>query len=243
MAHTAQLGSETFRVPPSQLLRRLGLGLACLLGVLAAVIMLGRWFGHSIAMGGHSDDATVREIVIGNDVIAAPANMIRFDYARRDGVAERLDLYIRWPSMEGYSQAHADDFNNLGPERRLIFASFEQRMMSRDMTGRLEPIYKALVVQPGAHGPGGSTVYQFDPKSGYANEELVVFERRNNPPFVARCLTGQAARESLAPCQRDLDVGQKLSLSYRFPLHLLERWPELDKAMRDWTERLLKTGA
>ena len=241
MARTAQLGAQTFPMPPSHLLRRLGLGAACLLAILATVILLGRWFGHSIAMGGHTDDTTVHEIVIGDDMIAAPANMIRFDHARRDGVTERLDLYMRWPAMDGYSKAHADDFNNLGPERRLIFASFEPRIMSRDMTGRLAPIYKALVVQPGAPGPGGSTVYQFDPKSGYANEELVVFERRNDPPFVARCLTGQAARDSLAPCQRDVDVGRKLSLSYRFPLHLLERWPELDKAMRDRTAHLLRT--
>ena len=32
-------------------------------------------------------DATMREVVIGNNVIAAPSNMIRFEQARRDGVA------------------------------------------------------------------------------------------------------------------------------------------------------------
>lgn len=230
-------------LPPSHLLRYTTLGLLCLLALVSAVIVGGRWFGHAISMGGHTDDTTVHEIVIGNDVISAPANMIRFDQARRDGVAQRLDLYMNWPTMQGYSDANSAEFNNLTPTRSLVFATFEPRMMSRDMTKRLEPIYMSLVQQPGRAGPGGSTVYDFKPQSGYANEQLFVFVRKNRETFVARCLVGAAAANSLAPCQRDMDVGQKLSLSYRFPAELLNIWPELDRAMREKTAQLVKTAS
>ena len=39
---------------------------------------------------------------------------------------------------------------------------------------------------------------------------------------MARCLSGPSAEESLAPCERDIHVGDDLSLSYRFPTELAE---------------------
>ena len=120
----------------------------------------GKWFGRSIALAGHTDDATLREIVIGNNVISAPANMIRFERARRDGVAQRLDLYLRWPDLDGYSDAARADFNHANNARRIIFVSFEQRMMSRDMSGRLQPIYASMVVRPAVAGPAGIALYE-----------------------------------------------------------------------------------
>ena len=131
-----------------------------------AISVGGKWLGRSIALAGHTDDATLREIVIGNNVISAPANMIRFDRQRRDGVADRLDLYLRWPQLDGYSDAARDDFNHAKGTRRIIFLSFEERMMSRDMSGRLEPIYASMLVRPGTAGPGGTMLYAFQREVG-----------------------------------------------------------------------------
>ena len=36
-----------------------------------------------------------------------------------------------------------------------LFLSIEERMMSRDMSGRFGPIYRSLIVTPGARGPAG----------------------------------------------------------------------------------------
>lgn len=202
----------------------------------------GKWLGRSMAMGGHSDDTTLREIVVGNDVILAPANMIRFAHARRDGVAARLDLYLRWPDMDGYSPVARDAFNNIDGKRQIIFLSLEERMMSRDMSGRLEPIYSSLIVQPGKLGENGVTIYDFTAGSGYLSEVLAVAARPGKKPFVARCLTGKSASESLAPCVRDIDVGGNLSLTYRFPRELLAEWPALEAAIIAKAAELLKTG-
>jgi hypothetical protein len=214
-----------------------------LLALLSAAISVGgKWFGRSIAMAGHTDDTNLREIVIGNDVIAVPANAIRFERARRDGIASRLDLYLRWPDMSGYSTAARDDFNHAGGSRRIIFLSFEERMMSRDMSGRLAPIYSSMIVKPGVSAPGGVVLYEFNGKSGYLNEVLAVAERPGDTPFVARCLSGPSADESLAPCERDVQVGENLSLAYRFPKELLAEWRALDAAVLAETSRILKTG-
>ena len=207
-----------------------------------AISIGGKWFGRSIALAGHTDDTTQREIVIRNNVISAPANTIRFDRQRRDGVAERLDLYLRWPALDGYSDAARDDFNHARGARNILFLSFEEGIMSRDMSGRLEPIYSAMLVRPGKAGPGGTTLYAFNEKSGYLNEVLAVAARPDGETFVARCLVGESAAESLAPCERDVHVGDNLSLSYRFPRELLGDWQKLDAAIRAKAASMLRTA-
>lgn len=216
----------------------LALGLAA-----GAISVAGKWLGRGISLAGHSDDTTIREVVIGNDVLAVASNTIRFERARHDGVASRLDLYMRWPGLAGYSEEARDAFNHASGAGEIIFASFEQRMMSRDMSGRFEPIYSRMTVKPGRAGPAGLTIYDFDAKSGYVNEVLLVAERPGKLPFVARCLSGPTAEESLAPCERDVQVGENLSLSYRFPAELLASWAELDAAMMAKTTAILKTPA
>ena len=208
----------------------------------AAISVAGRWAGHSISMAGHTDDRTVHEIVIGNDVLAVPANMIRFEASRRNGVAARLDLYMLWPEMDGYSAEARDAFNHVDGDRSILFVSFEPRMMSRDMSGRFQPISRQLMEGPARLGPGGLKVYSFSEKSGYVDEVLIVGDEDSDEPFVARCLAGPAAKESLAPCERDIQVGQGLNLIYRRPAGLADSWREVDAAVRAAAERFIQTG-
>ena len=182
MKQAAIADSPELTVVDSRLMKRVFYAFAALALLSLAISLGGKWFGHSIAMAGYTDDATIHQVVIGNNVIAVPANAIRFAQARRDGIASRLDLYLRYPQMDGYSEAARDDFNHTGASKNIIFLSFEQQMMSRDMSGRFAPIYSALIVQPGMPGPGGTTVYGFNEKSGYLNEVLVVAKRARQGP-------------------------------------------------------------
>ncbi|KQZ13186.1 hypothetical protein ASD44_03195 [Mesorhizobium sp. Root554] len=242
MGSTVTAETPDLKVVNSSLMMKVFYCFAALAALSIAISMAGKWFGHAIAMAGYTDDTTVREIVIGNNVIAVPSNYIRFEQARRDGVAQRLDLYLRYPQMDGYSAAARNDFNNAGAKKRIVFLSFEERAMSRDMSGRFAPIYSSLIVKPGKPGPGRTTLYSFNDKSGYMNEMLAVAERAGKDPFVARCFTGPSAEESLAPCERDIQVGDNLSLSYRFPAEFLGDWQALETAMSAEAARILKTG-
>lgn len=237
-------GSQGIEAVPlrSRFMMRVFLAFAALAVLSAGISVAGKWAGRSIAMAGHTDDTTVHEIVIGNNVLAVPANMIRSETARRSGVAARLNLYLRWPQMDGYSNAARDDFNHVGDARNILFLSFDEPIMSRDMSGRLEPIYRALVKGPGRPGPGGLTVYQFTEKSGYVDEVLIVGDEDGPSPFVARCLSGAAARESLAPCERDIHIADGLNLTYRMPAQLAGSWREVDAAVKKVAAGLLQTG-
>lgn len=238
----AEVAEGTINPIDGPLMRKALYVFAALVLLSVAINVGGKWLGRTIALAGHTDDRTVHEIVIGNNVLAVPANAIRFDKARHDGVASRLDVYLRWPDMEGYTATARDDFNNASASRRILFVSFEQRMMSRDMSGRFAPIYSSLIKLPGTPGPGGLMLYDFTEKSGYMNEVLAVATRPGEDPFVARCLSGQSAEESLAPCERDIHLGDDLSLSYRFPRELLGDWQELEAGIDAKAAQYLKTG-
>jgi hypothetical protein len=214
------------------------------LALLSAFISLaGKWVGRMIALSGHTESTAIHEIVIGNNVLAVPANMIRFDTARQAGVTARLDLYMRWPALDGYSAAARDDFNHVDGSRNIIFVSIQKRLMSRDMSGRYHPLDLSLIDEDATPGPAGLSLHAFARNSGYLDETLVVGRRQGREePFVARCLAGEAALDSLAPCERDLHVGEGLSLSYRFPAHLLAKWRQLDAAMLSVFEKLDQTG-
>ena len=114
--------------------------------------------------------------------------------------------------------------------------------MSRDMSGRFEPIYSTIIAKPGVPGPAGVVIYEFAKQSGYDDETLVVGERPGKEPFVARCLRGAGAADSLAPCQRDVAFGDGLSLSYRFPEELLPQWREMDAALLARMSSMLRTA-
>ncbi|MGN6537230.1 MAG: hypothetical protein ACTHKQ_16075, partial [Mesorhizobium sp.] len=159
--NAATVDSPQLRVIDSSLMMKVFYAFAAMALLSLVISFGGKWLGRSIIKAGYTDDTTVHEVVIGNDVVSVPANVIRFDRARRDGIASRLDLYFRYPQMDGYSTAARDDFNDVGGRRTIVFVSFEPRMMSRDMSGRFEPIYKNLIVRPGKPGPGGTTLYDF----------------------------------------------------------------------------------
>ncbi len=232
-----------FKVVGSSLTSRLFYGLVAVAILSVAITFAGKWLGERMAMGGHTDDTTIHAVVIGNNLLAVPANMIRFEQARRSGNAERLDLYVHYPSMAGYTQASRDEFNHATAADSIIFLGFSEQMMSRDMSGRFAPIYSSLIARPGRNGPAGITFYEFSENSGYMGEKLAVADRQGREPFVARCLTGEAAEKSLAPCERDILVGERLTLTYRFPKRFLEEWQALDTAVENLAASMLGASA
>ena len=244
MDHTAAAGNDGVKALDSGFMLRVFYVFAALALASVVINVGGKLLGRSIAAVGHTEDPTILEIVIGNNVLAVPANMIRLESARRAGETHRLDLYLKWPQMTGYTYADRDEFNNRDNLRNIIFVTIEERLMSRDMSGRLEPIYRRLLELPGAPGPAaGLRVYDFTRESGYLNESLIVGEQAGKEAFVARCLTGPAAAESLAGCERDVHVGDQLSLTYRFPDAMLHNWRALDAAVRAKMMEFLQTGS
>ncbi|MEP7455361.1 hypothetical protein [Phyllobacterium sp. SB3] len=230
-------------ISASLLLRKVFYCVAALGALSLCLTIAGYFLGHTISLGGHTEDTSVQEIVIGNDILQIPANMIRFDRQRRNGIAERVDLYLHWPEMQGYSPEFKDDFNGAGSEKKLLFLTFETRQGSQDMSGRYGPVYLPLTEGPGVAGPADLTIQRFRSDSGFVNEELLVApDHGAKRPFVARCLDEQSSRDNLASCQSDIFVGGDLQLTYRFPREMLEDWQILDRQIAEFARGHIKSA-
>lgn len=237
MSISAELNQDPIGAHYAQRLFLVFLGLAALS---LLVLLAERMAGSRIALGGHSDSTARYEIVIDNDVLSVSENMIRLPEQRRGGIADRLDLYLSWPELNGYSHSQRNVFNGLDKNKALIFLSFEERTMSRDMTGRFEPIYKFLIDGKGDKTPTGLTRFSLPAKAGYLNEALYVDTGNTENRVIARC--SEDKKESLiAACERDVQVGANLSATIRFPARLLSEWRQLDAALTEFMGRTIAT--
>lgn len=204
-------------------------GLVLIAGVITAA---GHWLGQRMASGGHTDSTQEFDIAIGSDIISVPANMIRLAEQRASGTAAGLNLYLTWPEMKGYSVAEKDRFDATNKSTDLIFIEISEATMSRDMSGRFEPIYQRLLSGDSSDFGNGLTLHHLKADSGYGEEVLLSAHRPGKPDYVVRCLLPQRGQDaSSADCQRDIHAGNGLSILYRFSSTRLTEWDHIDAAI------------
>lgn len=200
----------------------------------------GRWLGNRIALAGHTDSQEEYAIEIGRDRLRLPANVLRLAEQRHAGPAERVDLYLAWPEMQGYSKPLKARFDDVTHPQSLIFLQLSQSTMSRDMSGRLDPIYRHLFDGDASRAAFGLTLHKLRPDSGYGRDVLLTAPQAEGGFYVIRCLLpapGEQAGNS--DCQRDIRVGHDLTVLYRFSSDLLRDWQHIDAAVRSFVEQHL----
>lgn len=210
---------------------------AIVIGVLAllsaGISVAGHWFGERLSLAGHSDSTEIHEVTIGQDRLRLSANTIRFEGQRHDGVAQRVDLHFLWPEMTGYHKEYRRRFDDVTLSGSLLFLQISQSTMSRDMSGRIEPIYTQLFTGAPEKGPHGLTLHHLRGETGYENEVLLTAPRLGQPDYAVRCILPRPGTPaSSGDCQRDIHVGRDLSVLYRFSSSLLADWDRIDIAVR-----------
>ncbi|MDA4848193.1 hypothetical protein [Hoeflea poritis] len=207
-----------------------------------ALSIAGRWVGERIVMGGHSTDDTPVLLNVGENALALPANMLRFENQRKNGRYERIDAYFTWPGMEGYSRTNHRSFNQIENADQLVFLTLSGQTMPLDMSARLQPVYGRLTKKRAPMAETGLTVLEFDADSRYAGELLFVGERADQLPFVVRCLKGDNLPAGSRSCMRDVNIAPGLTMTYRFSRDLLPEWRKLDRAINGFVGQALKVG-
>ena len=117
--------------------------------------------------------------------------------------------------------------------------------MSRDMSGRFEPIYSHLI-DPTPHPfANGMTLHKLRADTGYGDEVLLTAPRAGDPDYVVRCLLPASPEFTTSgDCQRDIKVGRDLSVLYRFSSRHLAEWEHIDAAIAQFVEtRLVNRSA
>lgn len=218
-----------------------------ILGLLTlALYVTSLQYGPTLARGAHSDDPARLEIIMGNDVLSIPTNMIRLPEQRQTGVTKALELYLHWPTKSGYTHELAPHFNNYDPDTaQLIFVTLRQRATLLDMRDRFDPIYRKALKSQQKQILGGLTVTGLQSELGYIDEVLVhaPTDALGKPSFVARCLQGKEGSLLLANCETDIFVGRTLEMRVRFPDQLLRDWPSLQSGFEAIAESLIEGPA
>lgn len=202
----------------------------------------GNYWSKSISHGGHSLDQSVHEITIGSGTLSVKANNIRFSEQRRDGVANRLNLYFNWPEFTGYTEENANQFNDAGQDPQLIFVDIARSNGQMDMSSRFNPIYRNFIDSEPVDGPEGLVFYKMSDSSNF-KDELIYTERLvKERPFVIKCLadTTDNKTPSATECQRDINIIGDLSVTYRYSKHLLGDWRAIEGKLIEYLQLTLK---
>ena len=146
----------------------------CVVMALIAVALFAAasFYGSLIAKGGNTTSLAQKQYVIGDDVITLAENMIRFKSQRNSPNPVRLDLFMHWPSMEGYSDEKASMFDTLDGSSPIIFVSLEPRDMTKDMSGRVATIYEKFFSGPPIDAGNGLVRRAFSADSAYFSKDL-----------------------------------------------------------------------
>ena len=228
----------------NRFLTRLTVGVAVLAGLTLAISLTGRMLGERIALAGHTEKTDAVDIVIGQDQIRLPANTIRFEEQRQTGRAERVDLYLTWPELTGYSNEERARFNDANRPESLIFLNLSQSTMSKDMSGRLGPIYSHLFADHPEPGPAGLTRQPLKGNSGYGDEVFFTGILPDGSDYAVRCMMpADESQSTSADCQRDIHIGRDLSVLYRFSSRLLPQWQAMEARVRGYLgQSLIENG-
>jgi hypothetical protein len=224
----------------TRFLVRVTLTIAVLALLTVAISIAGRWFGRHISLAGNTENISDITLTIGRDTVALPANTIRFPSERHDGGAERVDLYLTWPQMQGYAKETRERFDDIAQSSSLIFLQITQGTMSRDMSGRLEPIYSHLMDGAPETFAHGLTLHRLRADAGYNGEVLLTAPRAGAADYVVRCVLPSSEEAATSgDCQRDIKVGKDLSVLYRFSSRHLSDWDHIDAVIRTFVETRL----
>jgi hypothetical protein len=244
MNHVARTADITNEAPlfSNGLIARLVALVAVLAALTLAISIGGRWIGRHITLAGNTDSTKTVAVTIGRDILRLPQNVMRFPNQRRNGAAERADLYLTWPEMQGYSKEHRERFDDLSQSTNLIFVQITQSTMSQDMSGRIRPIYSHLMEGAAVPFGYGLTLHDLKAEAGYDGEVLLTGARANQTEYAVRCiLPSSPADATSGDCQRDIKVGKDLSVLYRFSSRHLQDWDHIDAAIRTFVNARLVT--
>lgn len=220
----------------------IGFGIMAVLSL--AILFAGKLYGRSLVHAGHTSSTQAHEIGIGDDVITVPANMIRIPEQRRPGLANRLDLYIHWPTMSGFRDDLAAAFNDIDPSTNsVVFVSILPRATSMDMAGRFDTVYRNIFDGPVSNIGHGLKQAPLSREHGYIDEMIVfsVPDMRSGRRFVVRCQdAGATEHVVVAPCETDINFGATLSAQIRFPVRLLDDWAKMTAVLPEFLDGLLE---
>lgn len=181
---------------------------------------------------------------IAGKVFAAAANYTVYPRDRRGGERDEVSLYALWPTMTGYTPARRSDFVENAPDTRRIDITVSKRSTVLGEADRIEILYMPQTIdRRGVRTPYQLTKYVFRdqrasvPTSGYADTELYLGETEDGSMMALFCFKERDDIPS-PECWRQYELGDNVSVTYRFKRPYLAEWKAIDSRVRAFVNEL-----
>lgn len=201
--------------------------------VLAMAFFILRSYTNPLALSGLTTDQSPAYIVMSDTTLTVPRNMIRFRDQRQQSHLTKLDLFVHWPTMRGFTEEGAAIFENTAGMDELIFISLEAGKPLNSAEQKLSGLYRKFFIKSPKRGPAGLIAHELDPSSGYLSED-VLYAKQNDRLFLTRCLREDSAHQKdLRPtCLYEFTFSKGINVVVRFHRSLLKEWKEFDGSIR-----------
>lgn len=200
------------------------------------------YFGPSISelagdVADPSESSAPVTLTVGGAEFRIPTNYTRFPKDRRGGERDQVSLYALLPDFEPFSHGDKETFEQESKTSPVIYFEINTPPFLLDEKPRLEKLYRDHIGSPPSQGPDGLTRYSFDGSTGYKDEDLFIFDEDTDHPVILRCYR-ETGTINMPSCRRDMNISDKLSISYRYQRHWLPQWRAIDaevqKLVNSW---------
>ena len=218
--------------------KKLIIGILGILMFLVMIFLALRSYTNPETLGGFSSDTSPTIIAIGDTHLSVPQNIIRFHEQRENPALSKLDLFIQWPSIKGFTKEDAAVFQNINRASELIFITLEVGEPFNSSQQKLRELYRRFFTKAPWRGPAGLIGNELDSSSGYLSED-VLYTKHSDDLFLTRCLQeGKTDTDNLLPtCIYEFTLGDRVNVYVRFHRSHLSEWKVLDERVK----RLLAT--
>jgi len=223
--------------------KRLTIGIVIVIMFLVIAVFMLRSYTGMGALGGFSSDTEPTTIKIANTQLFIPSNMIRFRDQRESSALSKIDLFVQWPSMKGFTTENATTFQGTNKTTELIFITLEAGPPLHPAHQKLKELYRRFFTNSPWRGPAGLIGNALDSSSGYLSED-VLYAQDDDELFLTRCLQeGKDLTNNLKPtCIYEFTFEDGINAYIRFHRSLLVEWQALDERVKRLLATMRTTG-
>ncbi len=231
---------EDIKERPSWLIPLVLFGITLIFGF----IVWWAYFGLSLddVMGNNvsgTERGRILHVSIGGQPLEIPENFTQYPKDRKDGERSKIELFTILPDFEPYSAARHEDFMGNAPDSPVVHFEIASHPIARTESERAQT-YMDLVQDPkGEMTKHGLMKYHFEDVRGFRDQDMFLFKTAKGLTGMLRCL-----RESdimATPfCTRDTELGNGLSLRYRFRRAHLKHWNAIDRGVLELVETFVR---
>ena len=201
-----------------------------LVGTVLIAHTVGKWMSYTNQPTTWTQSSERVPVTIGEISHNIPANMMRHSRERTAGTSvDTLHLAVLWPSLEGYSDANAEAFADLGDRSPVVTLALRADTQSLDTSERFKKVWMSLAAGDALPGPAGLALMPLT-GDGLAGTDFVAHRNDRGKLFAARCFTPRD-QALAANCERSIRVGPGLLATYRFRQVHLQSWQTMDRAI------------